>query len=1080
MVEHNRSFLEQIYITNPSQYSTNPEQVGPSIGEKAAQKGNEEFDRLLDEFVNISESVLSKEEKIRQLNELSLQISAEQNRRNKQQLRPDNGEESTKKELMQAVDFDPILQMIDGEMRTLQEGGKEPPKSEEKKSDLEYLKDKVDVVKEQIDSGSIDFSNIDTFEKILKLLEQGLEKIESNVSLAGDVNLVTRQGEVDALRKSINELRIAFIQKWKENNPVLQAFITRFDEVSKKVKDAIANNKRGITLTTHFAELESEFKALEQERGKLPKEYQDALAEYVTNRNALKESVVKSWLEWADSDPKSRFAALRTFIEDKRKAHIVGNDVINQAVLDEVSAAQASWKDYKTQAPHFDEQLAYIDERIAELTQLSEELKNKNSSIENKEKRVRELRDEITAIEQDPPVTLEANLDKLSSLLDKVKAKLESLKELLSEEEYSLLEQEVWKFEFRYIKRVIDAQVRADVINASNHTSYVGKTYEVLFKEKLNRIESRINDFRRKGLTETADIMSADFNRFKSDFTARRLFFYAGAQLEPVIVGKLDPGAGAVRSIPLQTTDWFPNTDNIISTFRPSSPVTTEASLRFAEEKPYNAELPRRNYLIPNFEKPGEFIPNPEYQPSVHGDCKRVFDMMSRNRLHLRLKSKIRQDGRNATPEEQKVISQAEDLFKTLHLGEVNQNVFPQVLMGALKILYGHEITLDEARTNWYEHILFLHHSMMLPGSPNTDDKNYKIFQAPKYIAEGALTGTTPASPFHTACIAGVYNEDYKDEGGAAFVLDRFVVRPESLSKPKSIPEKIGTRLSGVVLEKGKSANREKVYHALEEAGLAEEYGFLADLPFLVIHPSVWGTVPFVPSPLQYLLFKDPGGKRYSASKDPKEVPVLRWGGVSDKELAEGAIPRPITGADFVTPVEYWDDKGNKLVDYDILYEMIPLEQALETTTLDKWYNNGKNIENLRELMYNPSGEKVFDPTEVSIMQNQAKYIATFLPDAIGTNVSAGTFSGERTFQRFTVVSVFARCVDLLTSKDLHLHDVEKKLISLIRVLGQGKKDSRAIEAIVISLKQLLGTQETAEENAQLMLDQVLNALKVR
>lgn len=562
MVEHNRSFLEQIYITNPSQYSTNPEQVGPSIGEKAAQKGNEEFDRLLDEFVNISESVLSKEEKIRQLNELSLQISAEQNRRNKQQLRPDNGEESTKKELMQAVDFDPILQMIDGEMRTLQEGGKEPPKSEEKKSDLEYLKDKVDVVREQIDSGSIDFSNIDTFEKILKLLEQGLEKIESNVSLAGDVNLVTRQGEVDALRKSINELRIAFIQKWKENNPVLQAFITRFEEVSKKVKDTIENNKRGITLTTHFAELESEFKALEQERGKLPKEYQDALAEYVTNRNALKESVVKSWLEWADSDPKSRFAALRTFIEDKRKAHIVGNDVITQAVLDEVSAAQASWKDYKTQAPHFDEQLAYIDARIAELTQLSEELKNKIIAIEVK--KIQDGVKEFIANTQKEYITDGKEID--DTVLTKVERQIGEL--TTKKVQYPQIENQITELQTLLAElKKVKANKEKEEKNKIEQAEREKKEYESLKKDIEESIESIEGDdwsgenledrmseigekIKRLGEIAKNATQQAELVAIKTDFNSRWRSYLTFVHFRPVI-NAVGPDGKIVRD-PLQ------------------------------------------------------------------------------------------------------------------------------------------------------------------------------------------------------------------------------------------------------------------------------------------------------------------------------------------------------------------------------------------------------------------------------------------------------------------------------------------------------------------------------------------------
>jgi hypothetical protein len=285
--------------------------------------------------------------------------------------------------------------------------------------------------------------------------------------------------------------------------------------------------------------------------------------------------------------------------------------------------------------------------------------------------------------------------------------------------------------------------------------------------------------------------------------------------------------------------------------------------------------------------------------------------------------------------------------------------------------------------------------------------------------------------------------------------------------------------LSGVVVEEdGESRNREKVLKALEEEGLLEEFGFLADLPFMVSHTTVWKTVPFVPSPLGFMLFKDEHGKRYSYEDNNGEFKIRRWGGNSDEE---GVIPRPITGNDYVTPITYRDENGKEKIDYDILYEKIPFDKALEATAPSKWYNNGKNIESIRKILYNPSSDDIFDPDKVAALQNDAKYIAMLLPDETGRNVSAGTYDAPSVFKRMTIVSVFARCLDLLTDTDLTLAKAEEKMIRLMRVLGEDKKkDARAIDAIILCLKQVIGSEEESQRSAQILLDQVSKRLEFK
>lgn len=890
---------------------------------------------------------------------------------------------------------------------------------------------------------------------------------------------------VDEQKKRVEQARKDVFAEWENR------FTQRADVLG--IERVLAGDRLGQSNTVLLRTLETMVTRVNELTSQIDlPQYQDYLRKFLErlqgadgNGGKIK-ALLDEWAATVEKQPFENPTSKRRYSIEKVRAFLKANydnddkiSAMTDADFQELSeAVEAFENEAKNQDKDWSEVQKNAWKKLISLLKITAEKATEMRKSKGRENEVAEdFIKKLELAESGRPKKMQLQDDEVREFLRNIEGELKQLRGNVNESEYQRLEEKYILFKFRYIKRAIINQIYSDMVNGSSHTSYVGKAQEALFENKLTEIETHAIELRSKGRSQLATEIDRELAIFRKKFAAFRLAFYSGSTLEPIIMGAKDATAGAQRKIPLQAPDWFYSSSDLIYSYRGGTEITSNPELKFAEEKPYNQECPPRLYKIPDFENPGNYIENPDYIATVRSDCRRILDMVAKNTLRLRLKSKIKDENRQPSSEEQRVIGilEGEDLFKSVHIEQYNQRVLPEVLTVAARTLYGDEVTFEEAREVWYEYIVSLHFSFMSPGSPSNDDQIYKAGQAIKYIAEGSLAGTTAASAVHMASVVGVYNPKYDGQGGAAYFFDRYVVRATDLSKPHSFTERIGMGLSGVQVEEGQSKNRSKVIAALESAHLYEDYAFLADLPFLVSHRNVWNIIPVVPSPLAYMLFKNPGGPTYSRNKS--EVPIMRWGGVTQDQIDEGFIPRPITGADFVTPVRYEDNNGNMRTDYDILYEMIPVEQALETTTIDKWYNNGKNIESLRKMLYDPTSEDIFDPTKVAALQNDDKYIVSFLPDEMGMNVSAGTYDGKKVFQRMTIVSVFARCLDLLTDSALTLDKVEEKMLRLMRVLGEGQKNANAVEAIIITLKQIVGTEEESQRSAQLVLDQLTKSL---
>lgn len=694
----------------------------------------------------------------------------------------------------------------------------------------------------------------------------------------------------------------------------------------------------------------------------------------------------------------------------------------------------------------------------------------------------------------------------------------DALKQInVSESDKEILRQEVLLFDYRQTKRIIDFSLTTSEVNSSeNQQWFTSALYDSRVKGefgfgRLEKVQKEIERQVTSGIAtpNLASEIARDRNRFENEINFRRLVFVAEQSVESNIwqsKGETDP----VRKYPTQNPSIFIKQEDIPKVVLPSEALANDAKLRFPGEAQYNYELPAQNRNIvrqPNF---NHIEVTESFTPTLHGEIMRMLDWLYSDRMAGKyrealnpalLAGTVSLDDPISTspdaPSHRKFLSLLKGYFKIMHQ-ETRKDEIQVVIQQCAKVISGLDVSQAQVRHAWYMHTLFCNQSMLIPGkSPFTNDAIYKGNQALTYLTSGILGGTTPASIWEVGYYFGVDFQGLAkvkvNHGGHETEVEipptynllddvgRVDTKIGHLPKAETWPEKIGYGISGVRTHEDATSARDKIREALSETPELSEFLYLADPPLVKIPPSEFGTLPIIPTVLQFMQFEnesyfppkiDPAtGKPYvdpvthqplthdpitGAPYDAKTQKVIRWAS------NPGKIPPPVNATD------YLDSDGN------ILYELVPWNKVTNATDINSWYNNGTNINKLYNIFMGPPSGDLLDRNNLPKEQNETKYAAAFFP-VLGPEVAADNFNAEKVFRRITVVHVFSRCITLLAQDKIQLHELIHKLHGLNEVIGHN-----AVNAIDKSLTKAFGQAEDLQRLRENYLKEMQEFLKFR
>jgi len=721
--------------------------------------------------------------------------------------------------------------------------------------------------------------------------------------------------------------------------------------------------------------------------------------------------------------------------------------------------------------------------------------------LKNIEGAASSLMQAMEVYESSNPMQMKYQNDPLEQVFAEVDGYFNRIKEGgLSPESAREIELKILLFKYRMTKRTLEETLKTYEMGEDKYEDLDtdGEHGGVVFANRLfGRMERLISSVSK--VSTDADLISrinGDYGRVKDEFSLRANIFMTEKSVDGTIWWNGN-SSGASRGIPEGIGPYFQLDHTMIAkAVNLCTPIDLDPRIAVDNERALNHKMPNRAVEMHDFRNPENTMTKTVEQTAT-GVIMRYLDKLYAGKL-----------------------KGYEDFYRTMHL-TINRKRIPEIIANAINAEFGlpkkradgsietPEITKHQVKRVFYLHATFINHSMLLQSSANLSDSAYYANQFLEYGLKESEQGVGgyPLSRLlflfsklnlgaGTDWTTGeVTNKDYQmDMIGLA--------READLSKPEGLLGKFASYLAAVkTKESGAKSVRTKMHEyidarrnkailkvggnpARKEANESEAvqqvrmfFGMLeifADLSLIVIDESAFGTYPVMPLPLQYMVVGD-GSASYSKLRSNEQM-VMRW---PPKPGTDKEVGLPITAADFTTKeIRITDPAHPKYQDHfneveqlgEILYEEIPWERIIPDTQISAWYNGGKNINGMLNLLRSDA-TGIDDLVKIAKSQKDAKYGAYYLP-GLGSDVVVGRLDSEKVFKMFMSVYLVGQ-VDYLRKRKKSLKEILSMLNDMVGIL-----EKTAVDAIRLTAMLAYGDAEAFENYQDMLMEQFINVGK--